>query len=105
VFFETEVYTQLDSVSVIGGLLIAACIDWSSLDYSVKKKKKIKTNNINNNNDINDDNEEDDRIGSSDDNCDVPYGVGNIIEDVPSTLSDHLLDPRLGSSVGGMDSA
>jgi hypothetical protein len=97
------VYTQLDSVSVIGGLLIAACIDWSTLDYSVKKKKKIKTNNINNNNDINDVNEEDDIIESSDDNCDVPYDVDNGI--VPSTLSDHLLDPRLGSSVGGMNSA
>jgi hypothetical protein len=98
------VYTQLDSVSVIGGLLIAACIDWSTLDYSVKKKK-IKTNNINNNNDINDVNEEDDIIESSDDNCDVPYGVDNGIEDIPSTLSDHLLDPRLGSSIGGMNSA
>ena len=30
VFFESSLYTQLDSVSVIGGLLMAAAIDWSN---------------------------------------------------------------------------
>ena len=30
-FFETDsLYTQLDSISVIGGLLLAAAIDWES---------------------------------------------------------------------------
>ena len=30
-FFESSLYTQLDSVSVIGGLCIAAAIDWNTL--------------------------------------------------------------------------
>ena len=30
-FFESSLYTQLDSVSVIGGLFIAAAIDWDTV--------------------------------------------------------------------------
>ena len=34
IFFESTLYTQFDSVSVIGGLLIAAATDWDAMDIS-----------------------------------------------------------------------